>query len=103
MIKTYSKDGKSIQYKIVIKKIKHTYLHFKDGLLVVTTNSRISNAKIIQIIDDKFNLIYRKINSKIKLNDNEMLLFGKTYLLEIYENSQFKYEIGDNSIVVLNL
>ncbi len=100
MIKTLAKNGKTINYKIINKKNKHTYFHFKDELLVVTKNSRMSNEKILQLINDQFDLIYQKISSKIKVNSDEFLLFGKKLNLIINESLKFSYSICDDKIII---
>lgn len=100
MIETFIKDGKTIKYQIINKDNKHTYFHFKDELLVVTKNSRITNEKIKELINDQFDLIYKKINSRIKLNDGEILLFGKRFNLVTNKSTNFSYYHKDNEFIV---
>jgi len=102
MIETYTKNGKTIKYQIIIKNNKHMYFHFKPELLVITKNKKVPMERVLNIIDNDFDKIYRKINRKVlKLNDNEFLYFGKVLDLIVLDGKKFSYEIDDTKVKVL--
>ncbi len=100
MIQTYTKDGKTIKYQVIIKNNKHTYFHFKPELLVITKNKNVPMERIFNIIENEFDKFYLKLNKQIKLNDDEILFFGKIFNLVVIENKKFNYEIRDNKIIL---
>lgn len=100
MIHTYTKDGKTIKYQVIIKNNKHTYFHFKPELLVITKNKNVPMERILNIIENEFDKFYQKLNKRIKLNSDEILLFGKILSLTIIDNSKFNYEISENKIIL---
>jgi hypothetical protein len=100
MIETYTKNGKTIKYQIIIKNNKHMYFHFKPELLVITKNKKVPNERVINIIDNDFDKIYQKINRKQKLNDNEFLYFAKVLDLIVLEGKKLSYEIDDKTIKI---
>lgn len=100
MIHTYTKDGKTIKYQVIIKNNKHTYFHFKPELLVITKNKNVPMERILNIIENEFDKFYQKLNKKIKLNSDEILLFGKILNLKVIDDSKFYYDIIDNKIIL---
>ena len=103
MIHTYTKDGKTIKYQVIIKNNKHTYFHFKPELLVITKNKNVPMERILNIIENEFDKFYQKLNKRIKLNSDEILLFGKILSLTVIDSSKFNYEISENKIVLYKL
>lgn len=100
MIHTYTKDDKTIKYQVIIKNNKHTYFHFKPELLVITKNKNVPMERILNIIENEFDKFYQKLNKRIKLNSDEILLFGKILSLTVIDSSKFNYEISENKIVL---
>ena len=60
MIHTYTKDGKTIKYQVIIKNNKHTYFHFKPELLVITKNKNVPMKRILNIIENEFDKFFPK-------------------------------------------
>lgn len=100
MTKTITKDDKSINYQIIVKRNKHTYFRIKDNLVVITTNKYVKKSDIITLLMNNFDSIYHKISEKPQVLASEFLLFGQIYQLRIVESEIFRYEILNHQLTI---
>ena len=96
-----------VEIDIVKSKIKNVYIQIKDGKVVVKVPNKLSQKKIMEIINCKKEWIYEKIK-KLKENDirdgSKIYVLGKTYTLKIYfmkvDQAQIKLSEGDLQIIL---
>lgn len=88
------KNGKQIQYVVIPKPIKNAYFRIKNEQLVVTKGPRISLQVIEKRIYDHFDQFY-KLLEKPTIDENTLMIFGKTYPLELIFGERFSYDITD--------
>ncbi|MCK9235221.1 MAG: YgjP-like metallopeptidase domain-containing protein [Acholeplasmataceae bacterium] len=98
-MKYVEKDGKRIYYKIIVKPIKHTYFRLKKGYLQITTQPRVQEKTLIELIETHFDRYYERIQQKEQVFvSNEINLWGKTYSFEV-RKGLFTYHIGASHII----
>lgn len=85
------KGDLSIEYDIVIKKIKHAYFHFKDDKILVSKNKYITNEKIAAYILAHFDKFYLRLNQPKKIPT----YFGLDLPIKTEIADQFNYTITD--------
>ncbi|MCL2522093.1 MAG: M48 family metallopeptidase [Erysipelotrichales bacterium] len=91
--------------QIIYKDNKNTYLRFKKDICVITTNYRITENQIREILINNYDYIQRLFQKRsnyepeIKNNFDELLLWGKTYKLEFSKEEDF-YSIIDKRIIL---
>ncbi|VEU82592.1 M48 family metallopeptidase [Acholeplasma hippikon] len=82
---TYEKRDISLSYEIHYKKIKHIYFRFKNNVLVVTANERLSKENIIYAIDINFDKILKLKNKKqSKVEVKKYQLWGKELSIDVF-------------------
>lgn len=93
-------DGKIIPYKILETKNKNTYIRFTKDYIVVSKSKHIKNSDIEKLLLSNFNKYYNKfiILSNNTPTDDELILEGITYKINIMSNKVFKYELINNTI-----
>lgn len=92
----YIKNGFKIEYKVIRKNNKNTYLRFKDDCLLITTNYFTSINKIESLIDSNFDIIIKKMQMMSKRSDpNVIYFFGNAYTKKIILNDFNKIEIDE--------
>src|SRR5690554_3991873 len=74
MIKKYTKNNQTINYKIIYKKIKNVYFRNKNGIIVVSANKKLNEDYILNLLDANFDNIYN-----LSINQNKPTT--KTYQL----------------------
>ncbi len=96
---TYKINDQIYEVDIIRKNNKNTYLRFKDGKIVVTTNRLVTKRQIEKLLQDNEGAIIRMINQyqkrKVKEEDANFYLFGRQYDI-IYGLDET--EIIDNKI-----
>lgn len=96
-MKTFVKDGKTIQYQVIVKKNKHTYLRVKDGYVEISTN-RLMKRFSEHYIAQQFDKLYEKLQRQNhQTDDSTITLWGKTYELE-FSTGLFNYTKHRDSI-----
>lgn len=104
MIKIYTKDNKSIEYKVVYKKIKHVYFRRKDDVIVISANKRLKEKDIFNLIDYNFNNIYKMYIKNTNNTTNTFQLWGKEIEKEMFyknlaQNEENYYKILEDEIL----
>ncbi len=97
-MKTISKNGRTLTYRIEFKENKHTYLRVKPGYLLVTTNVRTRIGDIEAIIFKNFDSYVDRLDElSDKTRDDRISLWGKTYDF-IVEKGPFTYTVGKDFV-----
>jgi predicted metal-dependent hydrolase len=97
-MKTMSKHGRTLSYRIEFKQNRHTYLRVKPGYLLVTTNVKTRIKDIEAIILKNFDTYVDRLDAlKNKEPDDRISLWGKTYHL-IVEKGPFRYAINHDVV-----
>ena len=91
------KNGKSIKYHIERKKIKHTYFRVKKDYVHITTNSKVKEQLIMNLLNERFDDLYQKISQKQVIRDDEIKLWQQTYHFHL-EPGKFEYDIDGDHI-----
>ncbi|MDX9807204.1 MAG: DUF45 domain-containing protein [Acholeplasma sp.] len=87
------KSGKTLEYVVIHKAIKHAYFRVKDCQIVVTKGPRIPLQVIEKRLWDNFDQFHELTQKQTKTYD-ELSLFGKNYPLKIIIGAPFAYEIS---------
>jgi predicted metal-dependent hydrolase len=96
----YTKNGRTIAYEVIKKKIKNTYFRIHEDHLRVTTNRYTKKEQITKFIDLKFDAFYEKIHHPARIEESDQLtLWNKTYQMVISEG-KFSYAILDQQILI---
>ncbi len=99
-METYTKNGRTIAYEVIKKKIKNTYFRIHEDHLRVTTNRYTKKEQITKFIDLKFDAFYEKIHHPARIEESDQLtLWNKTYQMVISEG-KFSYAILDQQILI---
>jgi len=99
-METYTKNGRTIAYEVIKKKIKNTYFRIHEDHLRVTTNRYTKKEQIIRFIDLKFDAFYEKIYHPARIeNSDQLTLWNKTYQMVISEG-KFSYSIYNQQILI---
>jgi predicted metal-dependent hydrolase len=97
-MQVFQKEGKSIKYKIVVKKNKNTYFRIKDDYVLITT-SKYMKHMIPTYLDQQFDKLYKKMQNYQVIDDSMIQLQNKTYEM-IFSVGKFSYtKLSDNMIV----
>lgn len=99
-MRTLQKDGKTLSYLIVTKKIKHTYFKIKPDHVLVTT-SRLTPVRVIEsFLLQKFEQMHQKI-AEIQTCEDPMTikLQAISYQMIIHEGP-FSYHQNDGYLIV---
>lgn len=91
------KNGKTIKYHIERKKIKHTYIRVKSDYVHITTNQKVKDHLIINLLNERFLDLYDKLNQKQVVKDHEIRLWQQTYEFHL-EPGKFEYQISENHV-----
>lgn len=95
----YIYDEKEYPITIIRKRIKNTYIRYKNNSIVVTTNYMVSDKKINKLISDNKSLINSWIEtSKQNKKDDGLYIFGVRY--DVIYGSFSDVSIMDNRIYV---
>lgn len=95
-------DDEIVEYILEYKKIKNAYIKINKGKIIITANKKFKIKDIEKILLEKKKWILTNINKKsnvINLKENELLLFGKIYIIKVNDNIDKK----DNNINIHNL
>lgn len=92
------KDGRQLAYFIQRKKIKNIYFRTKDDYIYITANKKVSEKNIKILVEQKFDLLYQKLQRKTVLLNNEIRLWGKPYTLEVLKG-EFNYQITETHVI----
>ena len=91
------KDGLKLEYVIKRKKIKNIYFRTKDDYIYITAHKKVSERHIKMLLDQKFDILYQRLQRKDILKDSEIRLWGKIYqLIVVY--GEFSYQINETTI-----
>lgn len=111
--KTLSEEYHStngINYKIIYEKIKNTYIHIKDGMVIVKTPKYTDIKYIESIVNDKKSWIERKVQEQVNSQKNNyqdgdvIKVLGKPYILKIsYTSNKRNALYIDNNYIYCNL
>lgn len=93
------KNGKRIFYKVIFKHNKNTYYRVKPGHVEVTTNKDYPQEMMIQFLVRHFDKFDDMIHQQIVEKDDELMLWGHTYRLEVHTGN-FKYRMDEQAIYV---
>ncbi|MFA6800685.1 MAG: M48 family metallopeptidase [Acholeplasmataceae bacterium] len=96
-MKKLIKNNLSIQYKIEIKKIKHTYLRIKDGYVLVTTNKKMQPV-VEQFLNEQFDKLYEKLKKQTKIDNHTIQIRGVKYSFKFLEGI-FSYQIINDQVI----
>jgi predicted metal-dependent hydrolase len=98
---TFEKEGKSIPYVIIKKKIKRSYFRVKDDHISITTNLYTTKKQIVSYLDKIFNQLYDQLerHKTNQLSQNEIMLWGNRYHLEVTDG-RFRYHVKDQTVYV---
>ncbi|MFP4177671.1 MAG: M48 family metallopeptidase [Acholeplasmataceae bacterium] len=92
-MKTISKHGRTLSYRVEVKANKHTYLRVKPGYILVTTNARMRIRDIEAIILKRFDTYAARLDElENREKDDRITLWGRTYEL-ILKRGPFAYTI----------
>jgi predicted metal-dependent hydrolase len=97
----FEKEGKSISYIIIKKKIKRTYFRVKDDHIQITTNTYTTKKLVTSYLNKIFDQLYDQLEKHQlnQLSDQEIKLWGTKYQLVItYGN--FSYHIENLTVFV---
>lgn len=94
------KQGKTLEYIIIPKKIKHAYFRVKDHQIVVTKGPRIPLQVIEKRLWDNFDQFHH-LTQKTESPTDTIMVFGKTYPLKIELGHPFSYQLGDEIVIHL--
>ncbi len=97
-MKTVSKSGRELSYVIEKKRIKHTYFRLKDNHVHITTHKFVKESQIIALLNQKFDVLYDKLNHKTLIPDDQIRLWNHLYKL-IVRQGKFRYEIVDDTVI----
>lgn len=86
-----------IPYVYTKKRIKHTYFRIRQGVLYISSPKMLNDREIETFILDKFDVIYDKINGYQKESNQDIVLWGKPYRLELAQGN-FRYYINGDII-----
>lgn len=92
------KNGYRLPYMIQRKKIKNIYFRIKDDYVYVTANKYVSEKDIKKLIETKFDVLYKRLQRKDFIKDDEIRLWNKLYKIDI-KPGRFKYEIIDDIVI----
>ncbi len=88
-MKRFIKGNQYIDYEIIVKSNKHSYIRIRDNHVVVTTNK-----KMLPLADSflntQFEKLYAKIHTITKVSQKEMMLSGNSYQLN-FKVGRFTY------------
>ncbi len=94
----YYKDGKTINYQVIEKKIKHSYIKIRNGFLLISKSYNMSLGHILKQIDKKFDYYYEKL---ISIDKSELSLWGEVKKINLIKSEDFSYKLVENKITVL--
>lgn len=105
MIKLLIIEDKQLPYVIIKSKNKNTYIRMKKDYVEVSKSKYINDQSVIDILTNNFNKYYNKFNSvKSSIpNENEVILEGIKYEINLIKKRTFNYEIKDNIIYISTL
>lgn len=96
-MKAIEKDGRVLPYVIEKKRIKHTYFRLRKDHVHVSTNKLVNETKIIDLLYKKFDVLYKRLNQRVKLQDHEIRLWQINYELKVLPG-KFSYIIEDHKV-----
>ena len=102
MIKVLVIDNKELPYKIVVKNNKNTYIRFKDDHIEVSKSKHVSTKDVIKLMETNFDKYYNKfmtLQKSVPL-ENEIILEGKTYEIDLFKASKFSYVIHGDTVKI---
>ena len=67
----------------------------------MTTNKYVKEVDIVNLLYQKFEILYDRLNQRTSLKDNQIKLWNQTYTLGI-KLGRFKYEINDDILTVFS-
>ena len=96
---------KNIEINIVKSNIKNVYIQIKDNKVIVKAPKKISDNKILEIVNSKKDWIYKKIdnlNGCIVKDGSKIYILGKQYILNIYfmKDTEGKIQISEGNLIV---
>ena len=93
-------NNRLFSVNLVIKRSnKRLYLRVKDGIVCITSPTRLSEKYIYSIIENNFNAIIKAMNEQIKIEDKIHYL-GKKYNLVLTESNDNKVYISNDDFIV---
>jgi predicted metal-dependent hydrolase len=100
-METFEKNGKSIPYVIIKKKIKRSYFRVKENHIQITTNTYTTKKLVFSYLDKIFDQLYDQLEKQQlnQLSDHEIKLWGSSYQLVIGEG-KFSYQIENQTLLV---
>lgn len=79
MIKTYTKNNKTIQYKIIFKPIKHVYFRKKEDHILISANRKMTTNQVLSILDHNFDKLVNYEVKQRRIQTPKYILWGKAY------------------------
>lgn len=97
---------KNIEINIIKSNIKNVYIHIKDNKVIVKAPKKLSNNKILEIVNSKKDWIYEKIDNlkgSIINDGSKIYILGKQYILNIYfmKDTEEKIQISEGNLIVI--
>ncbi len=90
-------------YKVIVKrkKIKNTYIRYKNDHIEVNTNRFVSDKQITDLINNNQNKIRKMINNKkTRLLPNQIYYLGNIYQVVLNDTAKFAYAIKEDVIFI---
>ncbi len=75
-MKILTVDGKSIEYSIQYKSIKHLYFRSVDGKIYISSSRRYSENQIVTLMKNKFDKLIKMVSKKSRLETHKYSLWG---------------------------
>ena len=100
------KLNKNIEINIIKSNIKNVYIHIKDNKVIIKAPKKLSNNKILEIVNSKKDWIYEKIDNlkgSIINDGSKIYILGKQYILNIYfmKDTEEKIQISEGNLIVI--
>ena len=97
---------KNIEINIIKSNIKNVYIHIKDNKVIIKAPKKLSNNKILEIVNSKKDWIYEKIDNlkgSIINDGSKIYILGKQYILNIYfmKDTEEKIQISEGNLIVI--
>lgn len=105
-MQTLNYKNKNIEINIIKSNIKNVYIQIKNNEVIVKAPKKLSEKKILEIVNSKKDWIYENID---KLEDdmikegNKIYILGKPYILNIYfmKVDEEKIEISKGNLNII--
>lgn len=80
--------NEAIQYQIIRKKIKNSYISIKNGAVIVTAPKYVSDTEIEKIINKKIEWIYKKIKTQNQREEKQDLYTKEEFITIVQKTAK---------------